>query len=57
MQEEIDKIEAACMNLETQILQIESTNQNLQIFKNLEKANELNTALNEGITSEKIADL
>ena len=57
MQEEVDKIESAAMNLETQILQIESTNQNLQIFQNLEKANELNKALNQGITSEKIADL
>ena len=45
------------MNLETQIIQIESANQNVQIFRNLEKANDLNNALNQGLTSEKITDL
>ena len=45
------------MNLETQIIQIESANQNVQIFQNLEKANALNNAINQGLTSEKITDL
>ena len=56
-QGEVDKVETAVMNLETQIVQIESANVNRQIFEGLEKANKINTALNAGITSEKIADL
>jgi phage shock protein A len=41
LEAEVEKMEAAIMNLETQVIQIESTNSNIQTFNTVSKATEL----------------